>query len=96
MPPGRPALFGALLVNWDHSLRHSPCTVRNGIGHFLDAIDIDGFIDKDEFKKQIDDGIQVFRNTKPAPETIEPSIPGEPEQEAEAIRAKKEFQCTSS
>ena len=24
----------------------------------------DNFIDKDEFKKQIDDWIQVFRNTK--------------------------------
>ena len=35
---------------------------------------IDGFIDKDEFKKQIDDWIQVFRNTKPAPGTNGPLI----------------------
>jgi L-2-hydroxycarboxylate dehydrogenase (NAD+) len=27
---------------------------------------IDGFIDKNEFKKQIDEWIRVFRNTKPA------------------------------
>ena len=40
---------------------------------------IDGFIDKDEFKKQIDEWIRVFRNTKPAPGTNGPLIPGDPE-----------------
>ena len=38
-------------------------SVDKGIGHFFDDIEIDGFIDKDEFKKQIDDWIHVFRNT---------------------------------
>ena len=50
---------------------------------------IDGFIDKDEFKKQIDEWIRVFRNTKPAPGTSGPLIPGDPEREAEAIRSKE-------
>jgi LDH2 family malate/lactate/ureidoglycolate dehydrogenase len=50
---------------------------------------IDGFIDKDEFKKQIDAWIQVFRNTTPAPGTNGPLIPGDPEREAEAIRSQK-------
>ncbi len=50
---------------------------------------IDGFIDKDEFKKQIDDWIHVFRNTKPAPGTHGPLIPGDPEREAEAIRSQE-------
>ena len=50
---------------------------------------IDGFIDKDEFKKQIDDWIQVFRKTKPAPGTNGPLIPGDPERDAEAIRSKE-------
>ena len=49
---------------------------------------IDGFIDKDEFKKQIDDWIQVFRCSRPAPGTSGPLIPGDPEREAEAIRSK--------
>jgi LDH2 family malate/lactate/ureidoglycolate dehydrogenase len=40
---------------------------------------IDDFIDRNEFKKQIDDWIQVFRNTKPAPGTNGPLIPGDPE-----------------
>jgi len=64
-------------------------SVGKGIGHFFGALEIDGFIDKDEFKKQIDDWIQVFRNTKPAPGTNGPLIPGDPEREAEAIRSKE-------
>jgi L-2-hydroxycarboxylate dehydrogenase (NAD+) len=64
-------------------------SVGKGIGHFFGAMQIDGFIDKDEFKKQIDDWIHVFRNTKPAPGTNGPLIPGDPEREAEAIRSKE-------
>jgi L-2-hydroxycarboxylate dehydrogenase (NAD+) len=63
-------------------------SVGKGIGHFFGAMQIDGFIDKNEFKKQIDDWIQVFRNAKPAPGTSGPLIPGDPEREAEAIRSK--------
>jgi len=62
--------------------------VGKGIGHFFGALQIDGFIDKNEFKKQIDEWIRVFRNTKPAPGTNGPLIPGDPEREAEAIRSK--------
>lgn len=64
-------------------------SVGKGIGHFFGAMQIDGFIDKDEFKKQIDDWIRVFRNTKPAPGANGPLIPGDPEREAEAIRTKQ-------
>jgi LDH2 family malate/lactate/ureidoglycolate dehydrogenase len=64
-------------------------SVGKGIGHFFGAMQIDGFIDKDEFKKQIDDWIQVFRKTKPAPGTNGPLIPGDPERAAEAIRGKE-------
>ena len=64
-------------------------SVGKGIGHFFGAIQIDGFIDKDGFKKQIDEWIRVFRNTKPAPGTKGPLIPGDPEREAEAIRSKE-------
>ena len=64
-------------------------SVGRGIGHFFGAMQIDGFIDKDEFKKQIDEWIHVFRNTKPAPGTGGPLVPGDPEREAEAIRSKE-------
>jgi LDH2 family malate/lactate/ureidoglycolate dehydrogenase len=49
---------------------------------------IDGFIGRDEFKNQIDEWIRVFRNTRPAPGTNGPLIPGDPEREAEEIRSK--------
>jgi LDH2 family malate/lactate/ureidoglycolate dehydrogenase len=64
-------------------------SVGKGIGHFFGAMQIDAFIDKDEFKKQIDEWIRVFRKTPPAPGTNGPLIPGDPEREAEAIRSKE-------
>ncbi len=64
-------------------------SVGKGIGHFFGALQIDGFIDKEEFKKQIDEWIRVFRKTKPAPGTNGPLIPGDPERAAEAIRSKE-------
>ena len=50
---------------------------------------IDAFIDADEFKRQIDDWIRTMRNTRPAPGTEGPLIPGDPEREAEQIRRKQ-------
>lgn len=64
-------------------------SVGKGIGHFFGAMQIDGFIDKDDFKKQIDEWIRIFRKTKPAPGTHGPLIPGDPERVAEAIRSKE-------
>ena len=63
-------------------------SVGKGIGHFFGAMRIDGFIDADEFKRQIDEYIRVFRATKPAPGTNGPLIPGDPEREAEKERRK--------
>jgi len=36
----------------------------------------------------MEEWIRVFRNTKPAPGSSGPLIPGDPEREAEAIRSK--------
>jgi L-2-hydroxycarboxylate dehydrogenase (NAD+) len=70
--------------------QHVPTeTVGKGIGHFFGALRIDGFIEPDEFKRQIDQWIRVFRATMPAPGTTGPLIPGDPEREAEAIRSKQ-------
>src|SRR5580693_2554225 len=63
-------------------------SVGKGIGHFFGAMRIDGFIEADAFKRQIDDYIRVFRATKPAPGTNGPLIPGDPEREAERERRK--------
>jgi L-2-hydroxycarboxylate dehydrogenase (NAD+) len=64
-------------------------SVGKGIGHFFGAMKVDGFIDVDTFKLQVDDYIRVFRNAKPAPGTRGPLIPGDPEREAEQIRSDK-------
>src|SRR5438093_2144085 len=64
-------------------------SVGKGIGHFFGAIKIDGFIDCDSFKRQVDDYIRTFRATKAAPGTKGPLIPGDPEREAERLRREK-------
>ncbi len=64
-------------------------SVGKGIGHFFGALRIDGFIEPEEFKRQIDDYICVFRATKAAPGTNGPLIPGDPEREAEKARREK-------
>jgi LDH2 family malate/lactate/ureidoglycolate dehydrogenase len=61
-------------------------SVGKGIGHFLGALRIDGFIEADAFKRQVDEYIRVFRATKPAPGTNGPLIPGDPERQAEQAR----------
>jgi L-2-hydroxycarboxylate dehydrogenase (NAD+) len=64
-------------------------SVGKGIGHFFGAMRIDGFMDVDSFKRQIDDYIRVFRATKPAPGTNGPLIPGDPERELEQLRREQ-------
>jgi len=63
-------------------------SVGKGTGHFFGALRIDAFIDKDEFKKQIDELVRTLRKTRPAPGTTGPLIPGDPEREAEAVRRR--------
>lgn len=67
-------------------LEQPPRSVGKGIGHFFGAMRIDGFIEADEFKRQIDDFVRTFRATRPAPGTEGPLIPGDPEREAEKVR----------
>jgi LDH2 family malate/lactate/ureidoglycolate dehydrogenase len=61
-------------------------SVGRGIGHCFGALKIEGFIDPDEFKAQVDEWVRVFRAARPAPGTPGPRIPGDPEREAEAVR----------
>jgi LDH2 family malate/lactate/ureidoglycolate dehydrogenase len=62
-------------------------SVGKGIGHFFGAMRIDGFIEPDEFKRQIDDWIRTYRATKPQPGSPGVVVPGDPEREAEEARA---------
>lgn len=60
--------------------------VGKGIGHFFGAMRIDGFIDPNEFKTQIDEYRKVFYSTKPAKGTSGPILPGDPEHKEEKKR----------
>jgi LDH2 family malate/lactate/ureidoglycolate dehydrogenase len=62
-------------------------SVGKGIGHFFGAMKIDAFIDVVEFKRQIDDWIRTFRQTRPQRDTLGVLIPGDPEREAEERHA---------
>jgi len=64
-------------------------SVGKGIGHFFGAMRIDGFIDPEDFKEQVDEYIRVFRATKPAPGTDGTMIPGDPERQAEMDRRQQ-------
>jgi len=61
--------------------------VGKGIGHFFGAWEIDGFRDKEEFKKSMDEWIYTMRNAKPQPGK-KVLVPGDPEREAYKIRMK--------
>lgn len=63
--------------------------VGKGIGHFFGALDIDGFRDKTEFKKEIDEWARTMRSTKPLAGEKEVLVPGDPERRAFEIRMKK-------
>ena len=64
-------------------------SVGKGIGHFFGALQIEAFIDVDEFKRQIDDWVRTMRATKPQPGCPGVLIPGDPERESEAQRRSK-------
>ena len=51
-------------------------------------MEIEGFMEVNEFKKRIDEWIAVFRNTKPVKGVKAVLIPGDPEHEEEATRRK--------
>jgi LDH2 family malate/lactate/ureidoglycolate dehydrogenase len=63
-------------------------SVGKGIGHFFGSMRIDGFIEPDEFRRQIDDVVRTLRATRPAPGTSGPLIPGDPERDAEVVRRR--------
>lgn len=62
-------------------------SVGKGIGHFFGALQINAFIDVDEFKNQLDDWIDTLRATRPRPGFDAVLVPGDPERHAEAERS---------
>ncbi len=60
--------------------------VGEGIGHFLGAMDINAFQERDEFLENMDKWIKAFKEAKPIHEDQKVVIPGEPELEFENER----------
>ncbi|OAQ38739.1 malate dehydrogenase [Pedobacter psychrophilus] len=57
-----------------------------GLGHFLGAMRVDGFRPIEDFKANMDNWIQRFKDAKPIDENQKVIIPGEPELQAEQDR----------
>lgn len=57
-----------------------------GLGHFLGAMDVDGFMEVAEFKQRMDQWILRFKNTRRVDEQTPVLIHGEPEQLIENSR----------
>jgi LDH2 family malate/lactate/ureidoglycolate dehydrogenase len=62
--------------------------VGKGIGHFLGAIRVDAFRNADEFKAEMDNWIETFRNAETTLGEEKVLIPGDPERELAEERKK--------
>jgi len=63
--------------------------VGTGLGHFFGAMRIDGFQEKDEFKRRMDQWMETFKSSESAEGKPSVLIPGEPEREAEQKSASE-------
>jgi L-2-hydroxycarboxylate dehydrogenase (NAD+) len=82
------ANWGPFVPPFAVSYAAPPRTVGKGLGHFFGSMRLDGFIEPDVFKRQIDDVVRTLRGTRPAPGTNGPLLPGDPEREAEQRRRR--------
>lgn len=73
------ANFGPWVPPFVSFLPVLPDLPGKGIGHFLGAMDVDGFIDKNEFKQRMDQWILRFKNAGRQKNEQEVIIHGEPE-----------------
>jgi len=64
-------------------------SVGRGIGHFFGAMQVEGFLDPEEFRRQTADYIRTMRGTRPAPGTEGPLMPGDPERVALVERTRE-------
>lgn len=81
------ANWGPFIPPFPHYLKQPERSVGKGLGHLFGAMKLEGFIDADEFKRQVDDWVRTFRSGKPAPGTDGPLIPGDPERKAVTTRS---------
>lgn len=70
-------------------LSQTTASVGQGIGHFVGAWSVEGFMDTDEFKKRMDHWMDTFSKSSPAEGVEKVYIPGEKEQELTLERKEK-------
>ncbi len=80
------ANFGPWVPPFVSFLDVQPNLPGKGLGHFLGAIQVDGFSDVDIFKNNMDLWIERFKNAEPINESQKVIIPGEPEAQFMKIR----------
>lgn len=80
------ANWGPFIPPFPHYLKQPERSVGKGLGHVFGALRLDGLVEPDELKARVDEWVRVFRNTKPAPGTGGPLIPGDPERASESRR----------
>ena len=80
------ANFGPWVPPFVSFLDVLPHLPGKGLGHFLGAMQVDGFSDVDDFKTKMDMWIGRFKNAKPIDSNQSVIIPGEPEAEFERVR----------
>lgn len=73
------ANFGPWVPPFVAFLPVMPDLPGKGLGHFLGAMDIDGFMEVSEFKARMDQWISRFKNTRRTDESTPVLIHGEPE-----------------
>lgn len=83
------ANYGPWVPPFVSFLPMAPDPVGTGIGHFFGAMRVDAFRPADEFKENMDQWINRFREAKPIPGQEKVLIPGDPERQTEARRREE-------
>ncbi len=83
------ANFGPWVPPFVSFLDVQPNLPGKGLGHFLGAIQVDGFSDVDVFKNNMDLWIERFKNAEPIDAKQPVIIPGEPEAQFMKVRIKE-------
>lgn len=73
------AAFGPWVPPFVSFLPVLPDLPGKGLGHFLGAMDVDGFMEKEEFKSRMDLWIRRFKSAEPIDPNKPVLIPGHPE-----------------
>lgn len=70
------------------SMFDDPLSKRRRLGHYFSAINIDAFVDRDEFKRRLQELADKVRDEPRINDDVPVQVPGDPEKEAERDRTE--------